>query len=1147
MRPRLLLRGLGALSLTVGVVVGVPAALSAQVGWPLPTRLPTIEEISLALRSGIDPAVVIKTLAVIVWVTWAQLVIALGAEVVASIRGKATRRVPLLPGLQTAAARLVAAITLVAASVGPLRPHPALGAPLAALIADPTRHSLVIEPPTSPDDRSDPSTTRLGSDRLGTYRVGRFDTLWKIAETTLGDGRRWHQIRDLNLGRPGADGRLIAPGTEHVAPDSILLLPADATLPPQPDDHENIEEEAADEVVVESGDSFWIIAAAALREAWGRPPTPTETATYWRQVIGANRHRLLPPYDPDLIFPGQTFDLPAIPAAPTAVPADQTQSVDDTTQTNVVVESGDDFWSIAEEALEEAWGRPPTSTEISSYWRQVIDANRYRLLPPYDPDLIFPGQTFELPAIPDDPTAPAPAAEPRLETPPLPPPADADQPPQPETRLDLEPDLPAPETSTTTSPDTGALPPAVPPPTQIPSDTSQPPPADRTPLEPRETRGSAAAPDEDQDEGSLLPIATTLAGLGVLAAGVIALISRLRRNQLRHRRPGTTPTPPPASATSVEAILRAAAAPTATELIDLALRALAHQITDGHTPPPQLVGVHLDSDTLRLLLWTPHLDPPPGWRVDDDGRSWTLPTGTDPTGLRLLADGTPAPYPALVTVGHRDRAQLLLDLEYLGAVQVSGDPADVIATCHTMAIELAASPLADTLKVVCVGFGSDLAHLERIRVVDHLGDVVDDIDDKVAAVGRQAGTSPLEGRLSRGGDRWDPLIILDPSPAPPEGASKLLAAAHSGRTVCAVVGYPTGDRWQLHVADGTVRIDPLGYTFNRRNLTPTEQAAITDLITSAKNLEGLPDTEGAAAAPAVPLTLPGPAAATGDTEPLEPDTEVAHIGTEPATIDAETESDIELTAALEVRVLGTLRVDGLTERFPQRKCPELVTYLALHRHGVEADTLMEALWPEQPPEYRRLNILTSRARITLGKTPDGGLYLPHITGGLYQASPKLGCDLERFNRHLQSADRASPTDATGHLRAALELVDGPPFSGAGGGYHWAHTEGVITHAIVAVDNAAHRLAQHALEADDPALASWAARKGLTATSACEECYRHLMRAAIAQDDHTALEATFNELTAVIDADEGPDATSLLDPETVTLYEDHTRNRRRHAG
>jgi hypothetical protein len=55
-----------------------------------------------------------------------------------------------------------------------------------------------------------------------------------------------------------------------------------------------------------------------------------------------------------------------------------------------------------------------------------------------------------------------------------------------------------------------------------------------------------------------------------------------------------------------------------------------------------------------------------------------------------------------------------------------------------------------------------------------------------------------------------------------------------------------------------------------------------------------------------------------------------------------------------------------------------------------------------------------------------------------------------------------------------------------------------------------------------------------------------MRAAIAQDDHTALEATFNELVTGFDADQGPDATSLLDPETIDLSERHTRTRQRNV-
>ena len=126
-------------------------------------------------------------------------------------------------------------------------------------------------------------------------------------------------------------------------------------------------------------------------------------------------------------------------------------------------------------------------------------------------------------------------------------------------------------------------------------------------------------------------------------------------------------------------------------------------------------------------------------------------------------------------------------------------------------------------------------------------------------------------------------------------------------------------------------------------------------------------------------------------------------------------------------------------------------------------------------------------------------------------------------------------------------MQGTPFTGAGNAYTRAHTDGIITHAIVAIDNAAHRLAQHALQADDPHQATWAARKGLIATGACEECYRNLMRAAIAEGNQVAFEATYTDLLAVTDADDGPDGASFLDPATIDLYEQHNRSRRRHAG
>jgi hypothetical protein len=56
-----------------------------------------------------------------------------------------------------------------------------------------------------------------------------------------------------------------------------------------------------------------------------------------------------------------------------------------------------------------------------------------------------------------------------------------------------------------------------------------------------------------------------------------------------------------------------------------------------------------------------------------------------------------------------------------------------------------------------------------------------------------------------------------------------------------------------------------------------------------------------------------------------------------------------------------------------------------------------------------------------------------------------------------------------------------------------------------------------------------------------------MRAAAAEGNQVAFEAVYSELLAVIDADEGPDASSFLDPATVELYEQKSRTRRREAG
>lgn len=71
------------------------------------------------------------------------------------------------------------------------------------------------------------------------------------------------------------------------------------------------------------------------------------------------------------------------------------------------VASGDAFWGMAETALAEAWGRAPTDAEIAPFWSNVVERNRPLLSDSANPDLIFPGQVFEIPAPPPAPAPPA--------------------------------------------------------------------------------------------------------------------------------------------------------------------------------------------------------------------------------------------------------------------------------------------------------------------------------------------------------------------------------------------------------------------------------------------------------------------------------------------------------------------------------------------------------------------------------------------------------------------------------------------------------------------------------------------------------------------------------------------------------------------
>jgi 5'-nucleotidase len=60
----------------------------------------------------------------------------------------------------------------------------------------------------TPDPALSPATPAAGAASGNTYTIQKGDTLWKIATTHYGDGKKWHEIADANPGLSPSDLRV---------------------------------------------------------------------------------------------------------------------------------------------------------------------------------------------------------------------------------------------------------------------------------------------------------------------------------------------------------------------------------------------------------------------------------------------------------------------------------------------------------------------------------------------------------------------------------------------------------------------------------------------------------------------------------------------------------------------------------------------------------------------------------------------------------------------------------------------------------------------------------------------------------------------------------------------------------------------------
>ncbi|WP_456789702.1 hypothetical protein [Cellulomonas sp. P5_C5] len=254
--PRHLAAALGAGALLLLLVVGIPVALVALGGVPqIPTSLPGRDQLTATL----DITQLLAVLVWVVWLAWLQFTVCVAVELRSALSGVGLpRRVPLAGPSQRLARILVVSVLLISTAAGQASAAVASvlpeHAPASTSISVSVDGGVATPTPVVADQAAAAASVEqaavqgettywLGDVQLSAeegmelagqrvYVVqppdGRYhDNLWDIAERSLGDGRRYHEVFELNKHRDQPDGAALTL-ERLIYPNWLLVMPEDA-------------------------------------------------------------------------------------------------------------------------------------------------------------------------------------------------------------------------------------------------------------------------------------------------------------------------------------------------------------------------------------------------------------------------------------------------------------------------------------------------------------------------------------------------------------------------------------------------------------------------------------------------------------------------------------------------------------------------------------------------------------------------------------------------------------------------------------------------------------------------------------------------------------------------------------------------------
>ncbi len=560
-----------------------------------------------------------------------------------------------------------------------------------------------------------------------------------------------------------------------------------------------------------------------------------------------------------------------------------------------------------------------------------------------------------------------------------------------------------------------------------------------------------------------------------------------------------------------------------------ALLELSGNLAKDGEPLPPIVGIHLATDSLEVLLSDQagaRSGQPTCWTVElDNAGGQPVPPAAGEVGDLV---------PGLFNAGATEAGgYLLVDLEVMGVTGCEGPPRLVDRLLVTAASEFASSSCHGWYDLVLAGC-ENLEFADRAELSGDLDEAIDLLEARARAVARVvAGADPADVRTSRFRDPqnedWGLTLLISRAVPTPAQLGRLLDLAEGSGGVAALVAGDTRSE-DGRFAPALCRLTPDGGdqmtgTLSLAYLDPSHEITVRPQTLTSAQYDAL--VAGPAALWHRPVASPAPPAGhikageahrllTTGTGAARPGRRARHAAPN-----------------VRVTVLGSVTITGSRQNLRPKQA-ELVLALVLRSPaglaGPELGSLLgkDADYPLPAGEVRRLIAETCE---TLGPASDGQEYIVSRGTGSYAPHEDLALDWAEFS-FLSKRGRLARSRSD--LRAALELVRGEPFADC---YHWWIDAALVESIRAEVIATAALAACLELETGEPEAAASAARAGLLADPAAEELWRDLMRAQHQAGNPSGVAAAW---LGCLDAVTGITPGGRPAPDTEQLFRQLTR-------